>query len=160
MGHLFRYRLPRPGRRCPCPLQRQSWTHDFKLSASRISLRYTMLFSLFGTSMPTADFPGIGASSGYPRLPDSTMSSAGPTIRLTFTPCSGWSSYRVTEGPQLILVTVTPTPKFCSVCCSLIWFPVFLIRERAGALSFFQKCDRREDVLLHHFLLLFDLLDR
>ena len=39
-------------------------------------------------------------------------------------------------------------------------FPVFLIRERAGALSFFQKCDRREDVLLlHHFLLLFDLLD-
>ena len=39
-------------------------------------------------------------------------------------------------------------------------FPVFLIRERAGALSFFSKCDRREDVLLlHHFLLLLDLLD-
>ena len=70
-----------------------------------------------GTSMPTADFPGIGASiriSAAARL--SLISSASAKIRLTFTPCSGWSSYRVTVGPQLILVTVTPTPKFFNVC--------------------------------------------
>ena len=94
-----------------------------------------MLFSLFGTSMPTADFPGIGASiriSAAARL--SLMSSASPTIRLTFTPCSGWSSYRVTEGPQLILVTVTPTPKFCSVCCSLIAVSRYSLSENGPEL--------------------------
>ena len=81
----------------------------------------TAEFSLLGTSIPTAAFPGIGASiriSAAARL--SLISSESPTILLTFTPISGWSSYRVTEGPQLTLVTVTFTPKFCRICCSFI----------------------------------------
>ena len=57
---------------------------------SRRSLSATVLFSLFGTSMPTAAFPGIGASiliSVAARL--SLISSDSPTILLTFTPDSG-----------------------------------------------------------------------
>ena len=48
----------------------------------------------------------------------SLISSVNPTIRLTFTPCSGISSYRVTVGPQLTLLTVTLTPKLSSVSSS------------------------------------------
>ena len=33
-------------------------------------------------------------------------------LRMKLIPCH--------RGPQLMLVTVTPTPKFCSVCCSLM----------------------------------------
>ena len=81
----------------------------------------TAEFSLFGTSIPTAAFPGIGASirmSAAARF--SLISSARPTILLTLTPISGCNSYRVTAGPQLTFVTVTWTPKFCSVCCNFI----------------------------------------
>ena len=79
-----------------------------------------MTFSLFGTSIPTAAFPGIGASiriSAAARF--NLISSASPTILLTFTPISGWISYRVTAGPQLMFVTVTLTPNVFNVCCSL-----------------------------------------
>jgi len=88
---------------------------------SRRSRSMTALFSLFGTSIPTAAFPGIGASiriSAAARF--SLISSARPTILLTLTPISGCNSYLVTEGPQLTLVMVTFTPKFSSVCCSFI----------------------------------------
>ena len=94
-----------------------------------------MLFSLLGTSMPTADLPGIGASilmSAAARL--SLMSSVRPTILLTLTPCSGSSSYLVTAGPQLMLVTVTPTPKLCRVCCSLMAVALYSSPENAPAL--------------------------
>ena len=50
----------------------------------------TVEFSLFGTSIPTAAFPGIGASiriSAAARF--NLISSASPTILLTFTPISG-----------------------------------------------------------------------
>ena len=80
----------------------------------------TITFSLFGTSIPTAAFPGIGASirmSAAARF--NLISSASPTILLTFTPISGWISYRVTAVPQLIFVTVTLTPNVFNVCCSL-----------------------------------------
>ena len=103
-----------------------------KESESRSSLKYTILFSLFGTSIPTADLPGIGASiriSAAARL--NLISSVSPTILLTFTPCSGNNSYRVTEGPQLIFVTVTPTPKLCSVCCNLMAVALYSFSEKA-----------------------------
>ncbi len=73
---------------------------------SNRSLSITAVFSWFGTSIPTAAFPGIGASiriSAAARF--NLISSARPTILLTFTPCSGCSSYRVTDGPQLAFVT-------------------------------------------------------
>ena len=88
---------------------------------SNRSRSMTGLLVAFGTSIPTAAFPGIGASiriSAAARF--SLISSVSPTILLTFTPCSGCSSYRVTVGPQLTLVIVTLTPKLCSVVCNFI----------------------------------------
>ena len=64
------------------------------------SLKGTALLSELGTSMPTALFPGIGASiliSAAPRL--NLISSASDTILLTLTPGAGVSSYLVTAGP-------------------------------------------------------------
>ena len=75
-------------------------------SDSKSSLKLTMVFSLLGTSIPTADLPGIGASilmSLAARL--SFISSVSPTILLTLTPGSGKISYLVTVGPILILLT-------------------------------------------------------
>ena len=90
-----------------------------KVLLSRSSLRPTTVFSLLGTSMPMAALPGMGASirmSVAARF--SLISSESPTILLTFTPCSGCSSYRVTAGPWLMSVIVTFTPKVARVCCS------------------------------------------
>ncbi len=101
-----------------------------------------MEFSLFGTSIPTAAFPGIGASirmSVAARF--SLISSARPTILLTFTPCSGCISNLVTVGPWLISVTVTLTPKVCSVCCrcSAVSFNSLLLSPLP---VFFPLCSR------------------
>ena len=88
-------------------------------SDSTSSLNDTATLCLFGTSIPTAAFPGIGASilmSAAARL--SFMSSARFTILLTFTPISGVISNLVTAGPQLILFTFAFTPKTLSVCSS------------------------------------------
>ena len=68
-------------------------SNSLKFGVSNNSRRETMLFSLFGTSIPIAAFPGIGASiriSVAARL--SLISSVKPTILLTFTPISGCSS--------------------------------------------------------------------
>ena len=43
------------------------------------------------------------------------MSSARPVMRLIFTPASGWSSYRVTDGPLLMPSGRVLTPKLSSV---------------------------------------------
>ena len=67
---------------------------------SKRSRSATVIFSLFGTSIPMAALPGIGASiriSVAARF--NLISSARPTILDTFTPCSGCNSYRVTLGP-------------------------------------------------------------
>ena len=47
----------------------------------------------------------------------------------------------MTEGPQLILVTVTPTPKLCSVCCNLMAVALYSSSEKAFSLrtGFFNR---------------------
>ena len=88
-------------------------------SDSTSSLKETATLWLFGTSMPTAAFPGIGASiriSAAARL--SFISSARFTIFDTFTPSSGVISNLVTAGPQLILFTFAFTPNTLRVCSS------------------------------------------
>ena len=58
-----------------------------KASLSSTVRRYTDLVSLFGTSMPTAALPGIGASIRMPLAARfRAMSSARLTILLTLTP--------------------------------------------------------------------------
>ena len=81
------------------------------------SLKNTDSLFAFGTSIPTAAFPGIGASiliSDAARF--NFMSSDNDVILLTFVPVSGCNSYLVTDGPLLSLITVAFTPKAFNVC--------------------------------------------
>ena len=84
--------------------------------------------------MPTAAFPGIGASIRISAAAMfSLMSSAKPVIRLTFVPISGCNSYLVTDGPLLTLVISTFTPKFASTC-----FNLFAVSIRATLVVLFE----------------------
>ena len=67
---------------------------------SIISLRVTIFIFSFSTSIPTAAFPGIGASIlMLLALRFRAISSERPTILLTLTPVLGCISYLVTAGP-------------------------------------------------------------
>ena len=103
-----------------CPRAKASFEGKFlNCSDSSTVLRYTDWGSLLGTSIPTAAFPGMGASILMPlaaRL--SAMSSARFTILLTFTPWLGETSYLVTVGPLFICITLASTPKLFNVSSS------------------------------------------
>ena len=89
-------------------------------SLSITSLKPTISFSLFGTSIPTACFPGIGASIlivSAAKL--SAISSARFAILLTLTPSAGFNSYLVIAGPTVTFSTLAETPKLYNVFCSL-----------------------------------------
>ena len=70
----------------------------------------------FGTSIPTAAFPGIGATmrSDCARIA-SARSSAREAIRPTLTPGPGASSKRVTTGPTVLSTIRPPTRNVSSV---------------------------------------------
>src|SRR2546430_435868 len=78
----------------------------------------------FGTSMPTAAFPGMGATirSGCARMA-SAKASARAAIRPTLTPEPGATSYCVTTGPTVRPAIEPSTRNVCSVSISLrpIW---------------------------------------
>ena len=85
-------------------------------SLSITSRSPTISFCLFGTSIPTACFPGIGASIlivSAAKL--SAISSAKFAILLTLTPSAGFSSYLVIAGPTVTFSTFADTPKLYSV---------------------------------------------
>ena len=83
-------------------------------------LKYTIDTVLFGISIPTASFPGIGASIRTPAAARwRAMSSERFAIERTLTPISGCSSYLVTVGPQHIFMILVLTPKFARVSTSL-----------------------------------------
>ena len=81
------------------------------LSSEIISLKNT--FSLFelGISIPIVFFPGIVATLVEIELVFLAMSSAKLTIFDTFIPEAGSNSFKVTTGPQLILLILPSTPK-------------------------------------------------
>ena len=71
-----------------------------KASHSKISLKWTVSFSLFGISIPTACFPGIGASIRMLSAAKfKAISSAKFAFLLTLTPSAGFNSYLVIAGP-------------------------------------------------------------
>ena len=87
-----------------------------KSSLSITSLKPTISFSLFGTSIPTACFPGIGASIlivSAARF--KAISSAKLAILLTLTPSAGFNSYLVIAGPTVTFSTFAETPKLYNV---------------------------------------------
>ena len=72
----------------------QSWT------APTSSRKETVAISELGTSIPTRDFPGIGASIRTSLAARArAKSSARLEMRLTRTPTAGLTSYLVTDGP-------------------------------------------------------------
>ena len=93
-------------------------TKEFDSTRSR--MRTTLIF-LFGTSMPTAALPGMGASMRTPAAARfMAMSSLRLVILLIFTPGAGCSSYRVTAGPRLMSTIFVCTPKLFSVPTSIL----------------------------------------
>ena len=89
-------------------------------SVSITSLKCTDSFSLFGTSIPTACLPGIGASILIVSAAKfNAISSARFVILEMRTPAAGLSSYRVTVGPREISVIVAFTLNERSVSISL-----------------------------------------
>ena len=65
----------------------------------------------FGTSTPTAAFPGIGATMRMDcAFMASARSSASDAIRFTFTPGAGATSYWVTTGP-VVRPTIFPSTR-------------------------------------------------
>ena len=86
------------------------------LDCSQSSRNGTVATSELGTSIPTRDFPGIGASIRTSLAAKArAKSSARLEIRLTRTPTAGLTSYLVTEGPISARSTVTLIPKLAKV---------------------------------------------
>ena len=80
----------------------------------------TVFLTVFGTSIPTAALPGIGASIlTWVAARLSAISSARFVILEIRTPAAGLSSYRVTVGPREISVIVAFTLNERSVSISL-----------------------------------------
>ena len=76
---------------------------------------------MFGTSIPTACFPGIGASILIVSAAKfNAMSSAKFAILLTLTPSAGFNSYLVIAGPTDTFSTFACTPKLYKVFCSFV----------------------------------------
>ena len=89
-------------------------------SVSSISLICTISLSSFGTSIPTACFPGIGASILIVFAAKfNAISSARLAILLTLTPSAGFNSYLVIAGPTETFSTFAETPKLYNVFCNL-----------------------------------------
>ena len=90
-------------------------------SDSNTSLKCTISFSWFGTSIPTACFPGIGASILIVSAAKfNAISSARFAILLTLTPSAGFNSYLVIAGPTVTFSTFAWTPKLYNVFCNLV----------------------------------------
>ena len=86
---------------------------------SSISLICTISLSSFGTSIPTACFPGIGASILIVFAAKfNAISSAKFAILLTRTPSDGFNSYLVIAGPTETFSTFAETPKLYNVFCN------------------------------------------
>ena len=74
------------------------------LSSEIISLKNTFSLFKFGISMPIVLFPGIVATLVEIELVFLAISSAKVTIFETLIPEAGSNSFKVTTGPQLILL--------------------------------------------------------
>jgi len=81
------------------------------LSSEIISFKNTFSLLELGISIPIVFLPGIVATLADTELVYLAISSAKLTIFDTFIPEAGSNSYKVTTGPQLILLILPSTPK-------------------------------------------------
>ena len=113
-------------------------------SDSITSLNITDSVTEFGTSIPTAAFPGIGASILIVLAAKlNAISSDKPTILLTLTPVFGVNSYLVTVGPLVTFVTFASTPKLASVLCNFA--ATALISLPSNVFSALGSCNKSID---------------
>ena len=86
---------------------------SFLLNLSSEIISFKNTFSLFelGISIPMVFLPGIVANLADMELVFLAISSAKLTIFDTFIPDAGSNSFRVTTGPQLILLILPSIPK-------------------------------------------------
>src|SRR3989344_1678073 len=113
--------------------------------------RRTRAAALFGTSTPTSDLPGIGASIRIGCAASAIARSwFSAVIRESFTPSAGFSVYLVTAGPMLISPISTGIPKLSSVRLIMFAFarrspvvgfsPADFKREIGGGLELANFC--------------------
>ena len=98
------------------------------LDCSHNSRKETVAISELGTSIPTRDFPGIGASIRTSLAARAkAKSSARLEMRLTRTPTAGLTSYLVTEGPISARSTVALILKLAKVSSKIrmFWRTIF-----------------------------------
>ena len=98
------------------------------LDCSHNSRKETVAISELGTSIPTRDFPGIGASIRTSLAARAkAKSSARLEMRLTRTPTAGFTSYLVTEGPISARSTVALILKLAKVSSKMriFWRTIF-----------------------------------
>ena len=94
---------------------------------------------LFGTSIPTSDFPGIGASIRIVAAARARARlSCNPTILESFTPSAGFIAYLVTVGPMVTSSISTSIPKFRSVLFIIFAF-AFISPTPGFPLSFSRR---------------------
>ena len=93
------------------------------LDCSQSSRKVTVAISEFGTSIPTKDLPGIGASIRTSLAAKArAKSSARLEMRLTRTPTAGLTSYLVTDGPISARSTLARMPKLANVSSKILIF--------------------------------------
>ncbi len=93
------------------PIAMLSTEGDLRKRSSASMLPRRMIErSLFGTSMPSVERPGMRSMRTDSALRASARSSCRLTIWLTLTPGAGWNSKTVITGPGLIASTVPSTP--------------------------------------------------
>ena len=80
-------------------------------SSTIISFKNTFSLLLLGISMPIVFLPGIIATLADIELVYLAISSDKLMILDTFIPGAGSNSFKVTTGPQLILLILPSTPK-------------------------------------------------
>ena len=94
-----------------------------------ISLKNTFSLLEFGISIPIVFFPGIVATLVEIELVFLAISSAKLTIFETFIPEAGSNSFKVTTGPQLILLILPSTPKSSKIFSKNREFFFYLLNQ-------------------------------
>ncbi len=88
---------------------------SWNCSSSMSSFKYMTFFSVFGTSMPSRDFPGTAATLTISTFIERAMSAARFSTCETLTPVASSRSKREMTGPSTTFTISASMPKSASV---------------------------------------------
>src|SRR3989338_4929549 len=110
-----------PATSCPSAIVKLDFL-SLKTGDSKTCLKGTIAILLFGTSTPTKDFPGIGASILIGCAAKAKARSLlKPSILDNLTPSAGRKVYCVTVGPMAMPTISTSMPKLANVFLIFSW---------------------------------------